>query len=384
MSDKNENLEGFEGWDNNIPEVDFFGESTEPASTDVTDVISEVENDTVEDKTDLKTDTKKEQEETPEVDFFESEESQETENTETSAEDDKENKDTANDSVLAVKVLKEKGLIDFELEEGTELTPEIAEEILEDSFEEKVEQKIKDLFDELPQVVKDLNTYVLKGGDVKQFFNTIAKQNEVGITPDIDLSEEANQELVIRNHLKSEGYDEDYIESQIEFLKDSNKLERIAEVHFNKWKKNYEKERAKLVEEQKERERREKENRREFKKEITNFINETENLNGLKLSKEDKKVLPQYMTDRSIKLENGNVITPMQKDLYEALRDKNKVVLLAKLLKNGFNFKDIELNAETKVTKKIKENIRRSKIGTPSKAIKGSSQKQQRSLADYF
>ena len=391
MNDKNENLENFGGWDENVPEIDFFGESSEPIKTEATEVVADVEKDTVEDKAvENKTETKE-----PEIDFFGAgEETTKVEITDTDdenveevkAEDkvDDEPETKIDNSVSTVSFLKEKGLIEFELEEGTELTPELAEEILEDSFDEKIEDRVEELFGKLPQIVKDLNKYAINGGDINQFFNSIAKQKESGITADIDLTQESNQELVIKNQLKSEGYDDEYISSQLEFLKDSNKLDKIAQTHFDKWKTENEKEQTRLLEQQKERVRLEKENRRKLKSKVTSFINETEDLSGIQLSKDDKKILPSYMTDRNVKLQNGSTITPMQRDLYAALQDDSKAVLIAKLLKSDFNFKDIAVNAETKVTKKVKENIRRNKTNTPSKSATGSSQKQNKRLADYF
>ena len=59
-------------------------------------------------------------------------------------------------SVSVVSKLKEKGFIDFELEEGEELTEELAEEILEEGFEVKINEKIDELFKDLPDNVREL------------------------------------------------------------------------------------------------------------------------------------------------------------------------------------------------------------------------------------
>lgn len=378
----NENLENFSGWDKNVPEIDFFGESPDPVETE------QDSNDLQENKNDGKEKDQEEnnkaetKEKDPEIDFF-GEDQEESEKTISSKEEDDISVESDN-SISTVNFLKERGLIDFELDENTALTSELAEEILEDSFDEKVEDRVKELFDELPQVVKDLNKFVIKGGNADDFFKSFAKQNTSNISLDIDLTKESNQELIIKNQLKSEGYDDDYISSHLEFLKDSDNLKKIAETHFNKWKAKNEKEQARLLKEQDDKAKLEKENRRKFKNKVTNFISETEELNGVYLSKSDKRTLPNYMTDRTVKLQNGGAITSMQRDLYAALQDDSKAVLIAKLLKNDFNFKDIEINAQTKVTKKIKENIRRNKADSPSKSATNNSQKQVKNLVDYF
>lgn len=392
---ENEKTEDFGGWDNTTEgdQINFFGEEQEIVSTKTEDVTAAVEKDNLEIDTkdsSEEVDKKKEEKvEEPTFSFEEDNKEEDKDEKETLSDEDK-NEETKDEvvstetSVSTVNYLKEKGLIDFELEEGAELTPEIAEEILEDSLDEKVDNKLKSLFSELPDVVKELNKFAMTGGDVNDFLSKVSPSTSLGITADLDLSIEANKELVIKNQLKTEGYDDDYINTQLEFLKDSKKLDSVAEKHFDKWKKSDEEKKNKIFEAQQLKIKTEKENRKKFKAEIKDLIEEADDFNGLKLSKKDKNELPSYMSDKNIKLDNGGSITQMERDLWTALRDKNKSVLIAKLLQNDFDFKDIQKSAETKVAKKVKDNIRRGK-STPAKSAKGSSQKNKNeSLADFF
>ena len=88
------------------------------------------------------------------------------------------------------------------------------------------------------------------------------------------------------------------------------------------------------------------------------------------------------MSKRNVKLENGQEITEMQRDLYGAMQDENKAILIAKLLKSDFDFSSLKNSAATEVTKKAKEELRRNKKSQPPKA--GSSMGKRKSLADFL
>ena len=352
----------FEGWDENPADLDFFGETEK----------EEPKKDSEKKDSEKKESKEKSEEKIIENNLFKEEKEEEVEKKEPIIEE----KDY---SVSTLEYLKEKGLVDFELEKDAELNSELAEEILEDSLDKRIEERVNELFEDLPNEVKELNKFVIDGGNINDFLNAYSKNKDVNT----DLTKEENQELMVKNHLKKEGYDDDYIKSQIEFLKDSNNLEKIANTYLNKYKKEKEKEKETILKEQKNKSILEKENRRKLKNKVVDYIKDKENINGLTLSKSDKRVLPSYMTDKKIKLKNGETISEMQKDLYMALQDEKKSIIISKLLKNDFNFKEIEINAETKVTKQIKDDIRRNKETTPSKSTNTSYQKTKR-LSDYF
>ena len=102
-------------------------------------------------------------------------------------------------------------------------------------------------------------------------------------------------------------------------------------------------------------------------------MHETDDVNGLKITKADKKVLPDYMSNK-IKLESGQEMTQMHNDLVKTLNDPKKSVLLAKLLKTGFDFTSIKENAVSEKTSKVKNKLRRNKTITPSSTTGNGSQ----------
>lgn len=287
------------------------------------------------------------------------------------------------ESVKTLQFLKEKGFVDYELEDGEELTEEKASELLEDSLDDMVEGRIKELFSEVPDVLKEINNFVLKGGDINEYLAKVAENNKSGLSIDMDLTSEDNQIQIVKKGLKDQGFDDEYIASQIEFLKDSKHLEKNANLYFTKWKDNKIKEEAAILKSQEDARKLEKDNRRELKSKVSNFLKETDSVSGFKVTRDDKKILPDYMSERTVKLDNGSVVTPMQRDLMRVLNSPTGSIQIAKLLKAAtesgeLDFKEITKNTETKVIKEVRDNVRRSK-----KSIsRGSGDKQH--LASYF
>ena len=153
MSEKVKTLDTFEGWEN-ASEIDFFGEAPVEVKTSVDKVIEAVEAaDIVEketvDKKEKKVDPKVEPE--PEIDFFTGPQ-QQSSTTEEAEEPDEVADDTLKGALSTkaiVEFLKSKEMIDFELEEGSELDDDLASEILEDNFDSGIEKRVGELIKDL-------------------------------------------------------------------------------------------------------------------------------------------------------------------------------------------------------------------------------------------
>lgn len=396
MSEETKTLENFEGFEN-ASEIDFFGESAADA-TAVETVVEEVKKDdlnpgTEEPKAGDEDKNKKpeNEEEQPDIDFF-GEGSEDTTTVETGTEGneggDEEEEEEETQTVKpgtnlgTLNFLKEKGLVSFELEEGEELTEEKAEEILEDSYDESVENRVAEIMQELPEEVKNIVKYSMNGGNVGQLLSTMASQPTAKITAELDLEDEKNQVLVVTQARKALGEDQETIDTYIDFLKESGKLKSVSE----KDKDKIVKAQGKLAEQeatrQAEAKRLAKENHRKFKNEITSFVLETEKVGDLTLTKEDKKNLPTFISDRNKKLEDGRTVTGLQEALYNALNDKEKTIQLAKILQSDFDFSSIKKAGKTETTREVKRDLQRSK----NNAVNGGKNKtvKKTQLADFF
>lgn len=294
-------------------------------------------------------------------------------------------KEQTNSTIAAAQLLMDKGIVDYELEEGEELDEETALELLEEGFESGVENRISELLGGLPNELQALNKYVLNGGDMNDF---LSKMNTLGastgITATLDISVEKNQELVVRQMYKDDGMDDDFIDTQLESLKDTGKLEAFAKKRFEKWKEQDSKVSQQAAQQQELQAKAQREKARQYYSSLKTAV--TGEFEGIKLSAKDKTEIPGFMTDRNIKLSNGAVVTPFNQNLMEVLQNETASIQLAKLLrdrkKDGtFDFSQLEKVAATKVTKEVKDNIRRNKE-TPRKSTEVSTQS--RSLADYF
>lgn len=294
-------------------------------------------------------------------------------------------KEQTNSTIAAAQLLMDKGIVDYELEEGEELDEDTALELLEEGFESGVENRISELLGGLPNELQALNKYVLNGGDMNDFLSKMNTMGaSTGITATLDISNEKNQELVVRQMYEDEGMDDDFIDTQLESLKDTGKLGAFARKRFEKWKEQDSKVSQQAAQQQELQAKAQREKARQYYSSLKTAV--TGEFEGIKLSAKDKVEIPGFMTDRNIKLSNGAVVTPFNQNLMEVLQNETASIQLAKLLrdrkKDGtFDFSQLEKVATTKVTKEVKDNIRRNKE-TPRKSTEV--QTQSRSLADYF
>lgn len=280
-----------------------------------------------------------------------------------------------------VNLLREKGFLDIT---DDELEGDI-DELLETKFDEKVENTISNLFNNLPDVVKQINKYALKGGDINVFLNSLVDNR---LNKNIDLEKPSDQELVVRQYLKEIGNDPEDIDSQIEYYKSTNKLESLAKNKYSKWQENQKNKKEELIKKQEEINRKQNEELRASRQRIVNFLSDNNNIGNIKFTRKDKKSLPSYMNDKIISLNNGVQISRLQKELfYDVPNNEKAFIQLAVLMQHRnsdgtFNFDDIIKDTKTKVANKVKKDVRRNNTDIPNKTKQpGYTGKY---LADYF
>ena len=357
MSGTEKTIDQFAGWEDTSQQHDFFGETN--LEVDVVEITS---------KDDVKTEEtlakEKEEKEEQELvdDQFKSFEKLSIKDESEESEDipaGKKEPVTNVNNKQTLEFLKEKGLVDYELEDGVELSEEDAEHLLEDSWERALEAEVESTIKDLPQDIKDLIKFASKGGNVSDLLGKMVQHATSGITKNSDMDNEDVQALAVTMDLKNQGYDQEYIDSQLEFLKDSGKLEAISKKAYNKIVAEQEAETAGQVERQKENVEFRKKQAREYKTNITTHINSLDEMGGLPISKQDKTVLPTYISEPTVELQDGRYVSEMQADLFKVMADKDKIVLLAKLLKTDFDFSAIERKKQTQAARGIKEAVER-------------------------
>lgn len=368
MSKEQETLDNFEGFEN-VADIDFFGEKPVEENS-AEQVMKELEKEDALETgknnipvTDIKEKEKEEEAEKPEINFFDEAEIEEEVETEDKSKPSTKSKkeDTVQVSSKALlSKLKEKGIVDFELEEGEELTDELADELVEDGFDNAVEKSIGEKMKDLPDSVKNIVKYAINGGNVDELFAKMRTEPTIKLTKDLDLDSEDNQKMIIRMEKQAENEDSETTDAYIEFLKESGKLKSVSEKTFEKLIAKKDKlSQAEAARIQKAKED-SKKNERLFKKEMNDFISENDELKGVPITRKNKTSLASYMTEK-VKLEDGRTTTKMHQALYNALQDKEKSVILAKILESDFDFSDIAKAEKTKYSKEVKGDLTRSK-----------------------
>lgn len=267
-----------------------------------------------------------------------------------------------------LRFLRDKGLISFEDEELSQEDFD-TDEFVEAKFEESINNKLEELLSGLPPGLKDMIKYSANGGDFMEVVQDLTVGSELSL--DLTLESEEEQKNVVRTLLKKEGKSLDEINSYIEFLEFKGRLETEAQSKYEKYI---------IEEETREEQRLEKlkQDRIDRQKKIESdkstlgeFLKTKPQILGhVKLNRSEIKELPGYMYEPTVKLQDGRVTTKFNFDLVESLKDKEKSLLLAKIVKSDFNMKDFMQTLETKVINNIENNLQDKTFGKES----GSSQ----------
>jgi hypothetical protein len=279
-------------------------------------------------------------------------------------------------SMLAA--LKEKGLVSYELEDGVELNDDLADDILEDSFEEKFETFFEDKFKELDPAVKSIVKYSMEGGNIKDLLSKLMPSQGIVITEDMDVTDEKNQMSIIKRDRLEKGDDLETAQDYTNYLKESGKLQGIAEklhAKFVEADKGVAKQEALRMSNLR---KADKDRERDYRDNIQSFISTESDFNGMKFSKEDMRTYPSYIAENSIQLDNGKKISPLHNRIMEALKDPKQTLMLAKILKDDFKFTDISITERSKQVKDIKNNLQNQ---APSVAV---TTRKKRSLAEML
>jgi len=390
MSGTEKTIDQFAGWEQESQQHDFFGETNL-----VEDVVSTVTNDDITEvaKAEEVKAKEVETEEQEKIDeqFKSFEKSapkvSEEEDDETSTGDaGKETKQpvTKVGNKQTLEFLKERGLVAYEVAEGVELSEDEAENILEDSWEKAVENEVEATIKDLPQDVKDLIKYASKGGNVGELLSKMITHATSGITKDSDITDETTQVLAITMDLKSQGYDQEYIDSQVEFLKDNGKLGIISEKAYNKIIAKQEADTQGQVAQAAQLKESRKKQAREYKSNITTHIGSLTEIGGLPVSKEDKATLPTYISEPTVELQDGRFVSELQAGLFKVMADKDKIVLLAKLIKSDFDFSSIARKQATTAARTLKQAVDRGDAKTLNNTESGSHKPSKKALWDML
>lgn len=390
MSGTEKTIDQFGGWEEASQQHDFFGETNL-----VEDVVSAVEKDDIADPAKAEEAKAKAEEEKAEQELIDKQFETFAPTAKTTASEDVDEDEGGQGTATAEPVagtpkatlsfLKERGLVEYEEDPEKPLTDEDAENLIEDSWEAALEKEVESTIKDLPDELKQLIKFASKGGNVGELLGKMVQHATSGINKNSDIDNEDVQVLAVTMDLRAQGYDQEYIDDQIEFLKEKDKLEGIAKKAFDKIVAEQEAETAGQVERQKQILEAKKKAAREYKTNITTHINSLEDAGGLPISKQDKSILPSYISEPTVELQDGRLVSEMQADLFKVMADKDKIVLLAKLLKSDFDFSAIERKSQSRAARGIKEEIQRAdKTATITSSSSGGHKPQKKAVWDML
>jgi len=259
------------------------------------------------------------------------------------------------------------------------------EELTEDKFIElqdlEIESRVDEAFEGFFKEMDDDGAAFLKhkknGGSTEDFFKVYGTTSEL---PEGDLDDEQYQEKVSRYYYgQVEGDSTEDIDDKIEWLRDTGKLEKYSQKFDLKIKEKETKDKEDLVKANKAAEKVSDANKKAFANSVQEALDNTDQVDNFTFTKESKKSLLPFITKPTVKIGPNKYITGMQSRLSTALKNPEKMLVLAQLLQNDFDVSTIIQNATTVKTKKLKADIQRKKSVKPSSSGRTG---HKRSLAD--
>jgi hypothetical protein len=353
---------------------DFFGiEETAVVKKEVVEKSEEGEDTTT------KVKEKESEEENEDEEFFGLEVKEGAEGIEVEESEDTEEDESSYISIA--NKMKEGGIFqNIEIPEDEELTGDKFIELQDKEIESRVDEAFEGFFSELDVDAAAFLKHKKEGGSTQDFFKVYGQNTGA---PTGDLDDESYQEKVSRYYYANVEKDEaEDIDDKIEWLKDSGKLEKYAGKFDQKIKDSEKEQKESLAKAAKTQSKADEDAKVAFANGVQEALDSTDQVDNFTFTKESKKSLLPFITKSNVKVGKNRYVTGMQSKLGTALRDPEKMLILAQLLQNDFDVSDIINNDNTTRTKKLKNDIQRKKTGVKPKSSGRTGSK--RSLSDMF
>lgn len=248
-----------------------------------------------------------------------------------------------------VKSLVENNILEFSDDLDLDDNEEGFAQLIEHNIQSKAESKFNEIFENLSPKAKQLIELELKGGNIEN----LSEDNFIDFSQ-IDLEDVDTQKELIKDYYAEKDVDEKKVNKIIQELEIEEELESeaIKAVNYFIEKQNAEIEEQNNLIKQKELES--ERYKEEYIEDFKNTLNEIDEINGFKLSKNDKIDLYHYMNTPVARDENNSTLTQYDIDTYN-LKDK---IEIAFLIKNNFtNFDEIKRDVKTDVSNQMRNEL---------------------------
>ena len=308
----------------------------------------------------------------------EDEEEEEVEEEEEETEEEKKTKSTSKKNKQETEEVEEEEENEEESSQVTALFDAIAEELSWEFTEEEEEDKPKTV-EELVNYFKDvineqskpeyaseevakLDEFVRNGGRLEDYF-TVSTDIDF---ENIDMDDENNQKLVLKELLAKKGYSDKQITKKIERFEDAGVLEDESKDAIEELQEIAEKEKEKLLEDQKKQKEEIMQRQQKFFDDVVGEIKSLDNIRGIKIPAKDKKELLAYIFKA-----DANGKTQYQKDYSKSVRN---LIESAYFTMRGDTLLDAAKKQGTSsAIKNLKNSLRSTSVSKNTKRINSSS-----------
>lgn len=177
--------------------------------------------------------------------------------------------------------------LNWEFEEGEE-KPKSVDELI-NYFQNVIEENSKPEYSS--EEVEALDNFVKQGGDLKKYL-TIDTELDLD---DIDIEDETNQKLVVKQLLKEKGFSTKKIDKLVSRYEEAGLLEDEAQDALEDLKEIKEERKKQLLEDQKKAYREQLQRQQQFYDNVVSEIKGLKNIRGITVPEKDKKVLMDYI-----------------------------------------------------------------------------------------
>lgn len=177
--------------------------------------------------------------------------------------------------------------LNWEFEEGEE-KPKSVDELI-NYFQNVIEENSKPEYSS--EEVEALDNFVKQGGDLKKYLTIDAELD----LDDIDIEDEANQKLVVKQLLKEKGFSTKKIDKLVSRYEEAGLLEDEAQDALEDLKEIKEERKKQLLEDQKKAYREQLQRQQQFYDNVVSEIKGLKNIRGIIVPEKDKKVLMDYI-----------------------------------------------------------------------------------------
>lgn len=177
--------------------------------------------------------------------------------------------------------------LNWEFEEGEE-KPKSVDELI-NYFQNVIEENSKPEYSS--EEVEALDNFVKQGGDLKKYLTIDAELD----LDDIDIEDEANQKLVVKQLLKEKGFSTKKIDKLVSRYEEAGLLEDEAQDALEDLKEIKEERKKQLLEDQKKAYREQLQRQQQFYDNVVSEIKGLKNIRGITVPEKDKKALMDYI-----------------------------------------------------------------------------------------